>query len=463
MAGIGFRLQELLKKGRFSDRARAYIFSAVIATGPWLMSIMALAMISVLAPPNDVDTHLTNFRVVITWCYAFSLIYAGLWQMVITRLMADRLYVGDVEAMVPGFFTSGLLVALGAVVLGGVLFLPMNQPFPVCCMAVSLFTFICLIWHVMIFLSASNDYISSVKAFAVGALIGVIASWQLGLKFGLFGYITGFAGGQALIWALLASRLIVEFPSKRIVSTDVFFAFRKYPILILVGFFYNAGLWIDKIVYWFSDEGVIYMNQLHAFPPYDRAIFIAYLTIVPTFTVFLITVETNFARSFHDFFAAILTQRNLPEIQVAHRNMGEILDSGLMRILKIQGLVSLVAMMFSHKLGSLVDLSPASLAILRIAILAAFLHALFLSLLLLVLYFDLQKLATGLCIMFFTLNLTFTLATLDLEPIWRGYGYAAAGLASCIVGYLLLARRYHDMIFRTFTQSEIPEPAVEDL
>ncbi|MGE4159872.1 MAG: exopolysaccharide Pel transporter PelG [Planctomycetota bacterium] len=462
MAGIGFTLERLMNKGTFKGFAQAYVFSAVVSTGPWLLSTLCLAFLSALAP-ESLSHELVKFRTVVTYSYMGSLVFAGFWQMVITRLIADRLYVSDTEAMAPGFLTSGVLVALISSLIAGTAVSYMHEPLTVRIFAASIFIFVCLIWHVMIFLSAASGYFAIIRAFLIGSLMGVMGCIVLGHYYGLTGYMAGFALGQASIWAFLAVRLLVEFPSNKLLSIDVFRSFSKYPIHILVGGFYNLGIWIDKLVFWSSPVATVSIGLLPTFPTYDRALFIAYLSIVPTFTVFLITVETNFARRFNDFFTAVLTQRSLPEIQFCHEAMGKALDDGITRLLKVQGAVSLIAMACSEQIAHLTGLPPESIGILRVSFLAVFLHAIFLVLLLIVLYLDVRKVALFLTALFCLLNGLLTVATYHLGPATFGYGYVFASLISTLTAYVMLKRRYGDMIWRTFNSIDIPEPAVDDV
>ena len=462
MAGIGFTLERLMNKGTFKGFAQAYVFSAVVATGPWLVSTLCLAFLSTLAP-ESMDKDLVKFRAVVTYSYMASLVFAGFWQMVITRLIADRLYVSDTEAMAPGFLTSGVLVAASSALIALGAVSCFEESLTVKVFSASIFVFVCLIWHVMIFLSAASGYFAIVRSFLIGSLMGVMGCIAFGRLHGLVGYLAGFALGQASVWAFLAVRLLVEFPSGKLLSRDVFRAFTKYPIHILVGGFYNLGIWIDKLVFWASPLATANLGILCTYPTYDRALFIAYLSIVPTFTVFLITVETNFSRRFNDFFAAILTQKSLPEIRFCHEAMGRALDDGVGRLLKIQGAVSLLAMVFTEPIAVLTGLPPESIGILRVAFLAVFLHAIFLILLLIVLYLDVRKVALFLTSMFCFLNFALTYISLKLGPVTFGYGYVFASLIACLTAYILLKRRFHDMIWRTFNNLDIPEPAVDDV
>ena len=44
MAGIGFKLRDSLNREDYSGLLRAYLFSGLIASGPWIISILAMVL-----------------------------------------------------------------------------------------------------------------------------------------------------------------------------------------------------------------------------------------------------------------------------------------------------------------------------------------------------------------------------------------------------------------------------------
>ena len=91
MDGIGFKLRDSLTREDYSGLLRAYLFSGLIASGPWIISILAMAALAVL-----LHTHISNeamgaFSATVTLVYALGLILAGPVQLVIVRYAADRM------------------------------------------------------------------------------------------------------------------------------------------------------------------------------------------------------------------------------------------------------------------------------------------------------------------------------------------------------------------------------------
>ena len=49
MAGIGFKLQKLFQEDYYSSRLKAYTFSGLVTSGPWLIVILVVGTIQWLA------------------------------------------------------------------------------------------------------------------------------------------------------------------------------------------------------------------------------------------------------------------------------------------------------------------------------------------------------------------------------------------------------------------------------
>ena len=461
MAGIGFRLQLLLNEETTGSQLKALFYSAIIATGPWLISVTCIALIGLLTPAGLGQQAVEAFRVTVTYAYACSIITVGMGYMVVTRHIADRLFAGDEGALAPAFFTSALMVVGVQAVLGGVAAFFLEGPFAYRVTTVALYIIISLIWHAMIFLSAARDYDAIVRAFFVGSAVCVGASWALGSLTGWVGYLVGFTLGQGVIWALLCCRVLIEFDAAHVWDGSVPTAFRSYRELFWIGLFYNLGIWIDKFVFWFGPEGRPVMFPLWTYSPYDSALFLAYLTVVPASTLFLIKVETGFYDAYRDFYGAIERRASLPQIRARQEELGATLTGGLGAVIKIQGAISATCLLFSDVIIDVVGLAPSATGMFRVGILGAFLHSLFLIALVMIMYFDLRRLALRLSLMFCLLNFGLTLATQSLGHAWYGYGYAVAALISFGLAYLFLAQQVNRLIYLTFAGQPVVVPAVE--
>ena len=90
---------------------------------------------------------------------------------------------------------------------------------------------------------------------------------------------------------------------------DIFFLyFLKYPKLIFIGIFYNLGIWIDKFVFWNDVEAIVIKDVFRFHAIYDGPQLLAFITVFPAMAFFLIKLETDFAKHFHDYYKIISLQ-----------------------------------------------------------------------------------------------------------------------------------------------------------
>ena len=92
MAGIGFQLRRLARQETISSVLAAAGHAAVIAAGPWLFTIFALASIGFIADQITGREILSNFRAIIIYAFATSLVMAAPVTIVATRLVGDALW-----------------------------------------------------------------------------------------------------------------------------------------------------------------------------------------------------------------------------------------------------------------------------------------------------------------------------------------------------------------------------------
>ena len=70
MAGIGFELNKLARRDDLLGIAGAYLHSAFAIAGPWLFTVIALAVTSYLYGGSD-SVDLMDFRGVIVYNFSF--------------------------------------------------------------------------------------------------------------------------------------------------------------------------------------------------------------------------------------------------------------------------------------------------------------------------------------------------------------------------------------------------------
>jgi polysaccharide biosynthesis protein PelG len=225
-----------------------------------------------------------------------------------------------------------------------VLLFSTNLPLSYRLSAVTLYVAVSEIWIAMIFLSAARDYFSIALSFAVGYLVSFVAAIGLGADFGAHAYLMGFAAGQVLTLGLLTARVLTEFETTEFFNFEFVGYFRRYPALIGIGFFYGLALWVDKIAFWLSPQGMDVGTYLKIFPPYDTIFFVASLvSFVPALVMFTVHLETDFYEYYKRFYATIQDRGGLVKLLEAKEGMARSIRTSYLALLKVQsGLVLLV-------------------------------------------------------------------------------------------------------------------------
>ncbi|MCH7589703.1 hypothetical protein IIB34_01550 [PVC group bacterium] len=98
----------------------------------------------------------------------------------------------------------------------------------------------------------------------------------------------------------------------------------------------------------------------------------------------------------------------------------------------------------------MLHLQSVQVPIFRITLLGAFLHSLLLIVIIMILYFDFQKLALAVTIMFVVTNGLFTYVTHMSEISFLGYGYFFSALLTLAVSFYALDYRVGRLEYLTF-------------
>jgi len=460
MAGIGFRLQKLLEEDSYTSNLKAYAYSALIAAGPFLLTVMVVALIHFISFETLTRREAFYLQAAITYCFAYSLLTVGASYLVVTRYVADEYHRGHVAVFSAVFFST---VALNAVLFGPFALWYCSRwttPWSVRFFAFLLSQLSGGIWIALVLLSAARDYMRIVRVFAVGAVVSLAAAAFLGRAQGLPGYLGGFVLGQALVFTLLSTSIVREFGYRTPRDYHWLSYFRKHWRLALVGIFYNLGIWADKFIFWLSYESEALDIGLRHCPVYDAPLFFAYLTIVPSLAYFLVRMETDFFEKYHAYYKGIDRQESLSGLESRRKAILASLGDNFGRLLVFQGVLSGLALMLVPWVVQVTRMDPMQMGILRIGIFAAFLQAGFLIVLNILMYFDFQKDALISGGVFFAANTLLTAVSMRFGLPAFGYGYTLACFLSLMVSLVLLNLRIARLHYWTFMRQPIPKPII---
>jgi len=455
MAGIGFRLRKIFEHDTYIDNLRGIIYSASIAGGPIFFSILCLIVLGIFSTTFLSGEEMSIFLVTIVYIFAFSLISTSVTQLLITRYLSDLIYVDDLHRILPTFTGVLTITVICQLIIGLPFLFFWNIDFLYKFTALMLFITIGCIWQLMIFLSAVKNYKIVLWAFVFGLTISFVLALQLGKMYNLTGFLHGYMIGQLVLMFILLARIFIEFETKHTPEFDFLQYIKKMPTLLFIGLFYNLGIWIDKIIFWFSSEGEQIHSILFAYADYDGATFFAYLTVIPSYTYFLVKVETDFYGYFRTFYYSILNKESYSRIQLRKVNIARSIKESLIGLIKLQGTVTLVCLLFAKKLAALFHIPIFGTMILEKTIIAVFLQMLLLTVMIFMLYFDIKKEVTIVTSVFLFSNIALTFLTLFLGYEFYGYGYLFACLIALVVGYTYLNKHLHELEYHTFVGQPI--------
>lgn len=453
MAGIGFELRKILDRKSYLAFLQAYAYAGVIAAGPWVLSILGIAVIGLTSLLAQVpDQQIVQFRLSALYVIALSLILTGFMQLAFTRFISDRLFEKKLSVVVSNFhgvlFLTTLLSGTLGMGLAWALF-PL-QSFLYRVLMVGCLVVLSNIWVATIFLSGMKAYKAIVGLYALGYGTGVGAA-VLFHMFGLEGLLLGFFLGQCILLIGMMALTFQTWPTDTFIAWDFLKKERIFWSLVVLGLCYNLAIWVDKFMFWFdpaTSDAVI--GPLRSSPFYDYPLFLAYLCLLPGMASFLVKMETDFVERNQEFFDAIREGAPLAYIQKAKREMIRSARSGLLEIMKIQFLVFLVVWALGPSLLRWLGVEELYAATFNIFVVGAGLHMVFLGILNVLFYLDNRRVALGLAITFLISNSLFTLGTLHLGLPFFGYGFTLSLFLVVILGLYGLDKNFQTLEYRTF-------------
>jgi uncharacterized membrane protein len=451
MAGIGFLLKKLLNEDRYVSDFKANLISLIISSGPWLFAVISIAGLSIFAGAYSVQPHMVLFRVIIVYVYTFSLIITGIFQLILTRFISDRLYQREYSALFPNFAGAMSLCGLICFLSSSIFISFSTVNFILKILFVVLFCTVSFQWIIMVFLSSLRDYVKVVLIYFAGFALSFLTAMIMGKYWQTEGYLAGFTLGQIAIVIFLVGRIKSEFTwgEDRIFEFTRYF--NKYPQLALAAFLYNLGYWLDKLIIWYSPKSITLEAVFRAHYPYDTSSFLAALTIIPAMSVFFLQVETDFYEGLRKYINTILYQGIYEEIENKRDLLISALKEKLLQITEIQFLITLIIFIIAPYIIRFLGYNAEDIVpVFRIIIVAAFFQILFL--ILVVLHWYLELLTDSLvCISIFTvLNGILSHLFIWYSNFTLGTGYLIAIIISTVIIFLNLMYKMKHLNYLTF-------------
>lgn len=449
MAGIGFELNKLAKRDDLMGIAAAYLHSAFAIAGPWLFTVVALAITTYLYG-GESSTELLNFRGVIVYNFSVSLVLAAPIFMIMTRYLADHIHVKDVTSTPTVMLESMMIANLCCLPIGIIWYgFVFDMDIALRLAAFANLFLIATVWLLAVYLTALKDFAAVTRAFIIGMLVAIIVTEFYG-NGEAARMVASYCVGLTVIIFLLTARIFAEYPYRLTHEFALKPFWSKYWELAVAGLFYNAALWIDKWIMWFAPEAAILDTGMRFYPDYDSAMFMAAMTILPALALFVFSVETNFFHHYRRFYGNILAHASLRRIRQFHANIIESLLEGGRNLTMMQGAICFIVILLAPKLFDMLHMFYLQLGIFRLGALGTFFQALLLFSSIILQYFDCRKANMWIFIFYFVANAIFTLITLQLGFEYYGYGFFLSSCLSFLIAAVILFDHVKKLPYHAF-------------
>jgi uncharacterized membrane protein len=474
MAGIGFELQRVLRKGGMGSLVSVALSGIMIVAGPWLLSVVGIFLIGRFAS-FALREGQGLFMGVIIYSYAFSLSIFGGLHYSFTRRIADLVYLERRrEALRTLLAACGTLFllsgAIGAGASFGITTQGLSRPLLFKSFGVLFFATINVVWLTMIFASLLKRYTAIFLVFLGGMTLSVVGVLFAGRLLGLGGAMLGFAAGQLFTAAALLGLTLAEYrpaadratggnakagdsgtdadrgkpaqpppPRPESALAGLIAYLGRYRDLFLTGLLYTLGIWIDKFVFWIAFGQPVPGGFMRLFDRYDLAVYFANLTLIPGLVYFVVVLETGFYTSLAEFLRS-LQHGTYQSIQSRKYAMVRQLRTGLREQVMFQGVATAAFLILAPSVVALFFPGLVEAAVLRVTLLAVFFQLLFLVVMTILFYFEQYRQAFLSALVFCGLNLVVALATVATPRLPFGASYLAAGVAASVMGSVFLSR-----------------------
>ncbi|WP_304544933.1 exopolysaccharide Pel transporter PelG [Sulfurimonas microaerophilic] len=454
MAGIGFELRKILREDRLLSLGKVYGYSAILSSGPWVISIVAIILVGFINLSHFGEVKdAFRFQVVITYAIALasSLIITGILQLPFTRYIADLIFRNKDDEILPSYF-GAIFLAWG---LGLIFIVPLyiwvfsDMPPSFIVGTVLTFLVLCGVWISSILAASLKYYSQVVWAYLLSYTFIVAVSYAYGSSIEMLVYI--FFTGNAILFTILMSLIIKSYPSTIFMKLNFFLDHNFYWTLGIAGLSYNLGAWIDKFIFWYHPAtGHAIIGKLHASVVYDMPIFLAYLSILPGMAIFFFRLEADFAEKYDLYYDAVRSGGTLGLIKKYKNDMTSIVRHAIHEIIMVQGIVDIILFLTADKLFAALNISTLYLGLFYILTIGAMLQLAFMSILAILYYLDRKKAAMWLSISFFVLNGLLTYLSINMGTTMFGYGYTISLLIVFTLGVLVIREEMNRLNYETF-------------
>lgn len=453
MAGIGITLRRLTKNDSLFGAFRAQLYSMVLSSGAWVISISSLVIIYLFSVKEyGATSNAIPFLVSATYCTSFSLIVSGPFQQVLIRFIADKMFEKKQTHILGAVMSLCFFILVYAAIIGMIACYYMldGVSIVITLLLFSSFMALNIIWLFSNAFAGLKDYRAVVAYFFLGYgvlfFLAIWGEWQH-----LWGFLVSYYIGQGILLFGFFRHFVKSFPSRVLANSKFWHYVPTRWILVINGFIFQLAIWIDKYIFWMSSRvNVPILGHLSASPIYDMPMFLSFLFVLPGLSVFFYEVEANFSHEYHRLYDAVRDGGTYLEITEKHNLQVITAQRGFMNVMLVEGFFCLLGILFAEEILLSVGLSSVYKYIFRIDLVSAFLMVLFIGVINLLYYLDKNRNVFWVVLVFLIINGFGTYYTVGLHPVWFGYGLTAGLFCAVLLGFHLLSRAFKQQIMAAF-------------
>lgn len=460
MAGIGIRLERMMRQGGLSLAALALGQSLLLVAGQWMLGVLGLgaaaALIGTFAPAETV----VAFRLAVVVAMLCAMLAATPLLLVAGRDMSDHLYHRQ-PGRVPQLLAAlvALAAPLAALLCAAALpLLGYDGGTGILSAIVALAALHAVLWSLTAQATALDRFGLAAGALCLGAtagLGGTLAAAQAGA--GMAGLLWAYGGGVALSACGLARALARTFPfdpgplgpalrhlASRIVA---------HRALAAGGLLGAAGLWIDKLILWHVPRAQVSSIGLRYLAPYDGAVFLGLLVLIPGLALLIVTVEVRLFARLHRWMADLQAHATLNEINHGASDLARDTASDVRRILIVQAVVAFGGCVVAARLGQAGWIGPLQIPVMAFTAIGTVFYLSALASGIVLLHLDLARRYLAVQAVFFVATAVATVAFQALGPRFLGLGFPAGALAAAAVGAVLAGEALAELPRQVFRRA----------
>lgn len=436
MAGIGFELKKLFDRRTLTGHAMAYGYSAVITAGPFALLAAMVFAIQLLFSGYGISEEESRLYIgSVVYVFIFSQLVSCGFATMITRYLADCLYEGKYDNLTASCYGIILLAQMTGALLALVFY--SDKPLDMHLKLITYVFFMEMIamWIQMVYLTALKDYKTIFLSYLSGAVVSIGLAW-LNLHLGFFEPVAGTLLAMSIGTGGLVLGLMVQIGGYFGFSADgmnfeFLPYFEKHGRLFLIMLCYNLSLYAANFFVWQGDWGEMVAGTYLFSPRYDVITFYAFLSVLPSMIMFVVSMELKFYEQYAVYFTYITQKGNFQEVDASRKDLLQTLWSEFKNIMELQLVFSLMFLAAGSYILSLGGIGYQDVNIYRVLVLAAFFCAIMQVIYILLLYLEDQRGAMLITAGFLLANLILGMIGCIVGEISYGFTLFLAAVFAC--------------------------------